>query len=102
MSDLNRIIRSRIANRGATTHVREQRVQRPRGLVREYKCSSLGHAKRFVSALMELQEHTYHNTRLHVDGCKVVLETYTTGVDAVTELDHEYVEEADDLFTDAR
>ena len=98
---IHNIIKNRITE-GHTPRQRQQRQHAVRSLMREYSCDNMVHRRRFVTYLLELQEHTYHNARLTVDGCKVILETWTPGVNEPTDLDEEYVREADAIFTDCR
>ena len=102
MSDLNNIIRKSIVE-GSVPRQRHQQQQRAiRSLTREYNCDNMPHRRRFVTYLLELQEHTYHNARLIVDGHKVVIEAWTPGVNEATSMDEEYVREADAIFADCR
>lgn len=68
---------------------------------RTYDCDSREHARKLVNDLLELQDTTHHASRVTCEGCRVELAVWTPNC-GVTELDEEYVREADVIFEDAR
>lgn len=55
----------------------------------------------FVQELLLFQEELGHHAKLTIEKDSVSVEVYTHGVERVTNLDKEFVREADKIFTDA-
>lgn len=100
---LQEIMLSRIKE----THVPAYRVSnrhtRPRACMsKTYAFADSTHMREFVMRLFELQDVTYHGAKITVEDNSVVVESYTRGVNDVTDLDHQFIELVDDAYDSTR
>ena len=55
----------------------------------------------FLGEILEYENVTGHNAKIIIDGMTVMIEVYTHDVNNVTELDTEYAQTTDEIYTDA-
>ena len=55
----------------------------------------------FLDEILEYENVTGHNAKIIINGMIVMIEVYTHDVNNVTELDTEYAQTTDEIYTDA-
>ena len=75
-------------------------LELPERLGKTFEFDSVRMMKYFLEELIDHQELINHHSKITVDHRSVIIETYTRGVNAVTELDKELASFCDELFSD--
>lgn len=72
----------------------------PERLGRTYKFSSHYHRNTFVTELLSQEEMVGHEAKITIEGMRVTVEVWTHDIERVTELDKEYADFCDTLYSD--
>ena len=74
--------------------------QEPERLIRMFEFDNQEMLREFVSNLLDYQEESHHHAKIIVEFEKVIVETYTHDIDAITSQDLDLAKFCDDLYTD--
>ena len=74
--------------------------QSPERLCRTYEFSNRRSAREFISELMDYEDQNNHHGEIKCKGSAVTIEVYTHDLNAVTEVDKEYANEAELIYND--
>ena len=72
----------------------------PQRLGRKFRFKDLRTQKAFIAQLIDYQEDVSHHAKITIENKVVIIETFTHGVNEVTELDQELAKFADELYED--
>ena len=77
-----------------------QKVESPERLIKDYSFATRSSALEFLRQLLLLEDELNHHGKITIQNDTVRVEIYTHDIDAITELDYEYSEVADMIYTD--
>ena len=73
----------------------------PERMRRSYEFKDERSVRYFVEDILRYQEDAKHHAKILIEHKLVKVEVYTHGVDRVTNMDHEYSQACDEIYTDA-
>ena len=75
-------------------------TENPSRLIREFEFNNFSHLKYFLDSLLSYQEDTHHHAAIFIESRVIQVETYTHGIEMVTELDIDLAKFCDEVYDD--